>query len=79
MSSYFLVKNDTVVFKEHTLVKFETVIGNCYLVCDLYDDKKREWLMYYDLYRLIDDRINYERWIYSDKYDKIMKELISKL
>jgi hypothetical protein len=62
-----------------TLVKFETVIGDCYLVSDVNDTKKREWLMYYDIYRLIDDRINYEKWMYNDKYDKILKELISKL
>jgi hypothetical protein len=79
MSTYFLVKHNTDVFDELTLVKFETVIGNCYLVSDVNDTKKREWLMYYDIYRLIDDRINYEKWMYNDKYDKILKELISKL
>jgi hypothetical protein len=79
MSTYFLVKHNTDVFNELTLVKFETVIGNCYLVSDVNDTKKREWLMYYDIYRLIDDRINYEKWMYNDKYDKILKELISKL
>jgi|LakMenEpi03Aug12_release.lakeMendotaPanAssembly.Ray.scaffolds.fasta_scaffold414635_3 hypothetical protein len=79
MSTYFLVKHNTDVFNELTLVKFETVIGNCYLVSDVNDTKKREWLMYYDIYRLIDDRINYDKWMYNDKYDKILKELISKL
>ena len=79
MSTYFLVKHNTDVFNELTLVKFETVIGDCYLVSDVNDTKKREWLMYYDIYRLIDDRINYEKWMYNDKYDKILKELISKL
>jgi hypothetical protein len=79
MSTYFLVKHNTDVFDELTLVKFETVIENCYLVSDVNDTKKREWLMYYDIYRLIDDRINYEKWMYNDKYDKILKELISKL
>jgi hypothetical protein len=79
MTSYFLIKYNTKVFKELTLVKFETIIDNCYLVSDLNDTNKREWIMYYDLYKMIDDKNKYDQWIYNDKYDKIMKELISKL
>ena len=39
-------------FNQYTVVKLITLSdsGKCYLVADLYEDNKREWIMYYDLY-----------------------------
>ncbi len=81
MTSYFMVKYDRDDFKALTLVKYETVTysGDCYLVSDLKDTLKRKWIMYYDLYKLIEKNEESQRWYYNEDYDKIMKELISKL
>ena len=77
--SYLLIKRDTKVFEKNTSVNLETLINNCYLVSDLKDNLKREWIMYYDLYKLIDKDESNRIWYYEENYDKIMKELISKL
>ena len=77
--SYLLIKRDTKVFEKNTIVNLETLINNCYLVSDLKDNLKREWIMYYDLYKLIDKDESNRIWYYEENYDKIMKELISKL
>lgn len=79
--TYFLIKYDREDFKALTLVKYESITnsGDCYLVSDLNDNNKRKWFMYYDLYKLIDENDINQRWYYNEKYDKIMKELISKL
>jgi hypothetical protein len=81
MSDYLLIKRDTKYFKGLTLVKYEatTYSGDCYLVSNIYETNHREWIMYYDLYKLIDKNENNRRWYYNEEYDTIMKELISKL
>jgi hypothetical protein len=82
MSDYFLVKRDTHNFKGLTLVKYEAITysGNCYLVSNVNDTLNREWLMYYDLYKLVDKKDNnYHNWYYNEEYDTKMRELISKL
>lgn len=52
MDRYYLVKYGTDVFPKDTMVKFETITnsGRCYLVSDLEDNLKREWIMDYNLY-----------------------------
>lgn len=79
--TYFLIKYDREDFKALTLVKYESITnsGDCYLVSDLNDNNKRKWFMYYDLYKLIDENDINQRWYYNEKYDKIMKKLISNL
>lgn len=77
--TYFLIKYDTKVFQKNTIVKFETVINDCYLVSDIKDNLKREWIMYYDLYKLIDKNYNNKHWYYNENYDRKMRELISSL
>lgn len=79
--SYFMIKRDTKVFEKNTIVNFETVINDCYLVSDIKNNLKREWIMYYDLYKLVDNSNNsFSRyWIYDEEYDRIMRELISNL
>ena len=79
--SYFMIKRDTKVFEKNTIVNFETVINDCYLVSDIKNNLKREWIMYYDLYKLVDNSNNsFSRyWIYDEEYDRIMRELISNI
>jgi hypothetical protein len=77
--SYFLIKHDTKVFKKNTIVNFESVINNCYLVSDLKDTYNREWIMYYDLYKLVEKNEVSQKWDYNEEYDRIMRELISNL
>jgi hypothetical protein len=79
--TYFLLKHDKNNFKAMTLVKYESVTysGKCYLVSDLKDTYNREWIMYYDLYKLIDKNHNNQIWNYNEDYDIKMRELISNL
>ena len=77
--SYFLIKHNSKVFEKNTIVNFETVINNCYLVSDLKNTYNREWIMYYDLYKLVDKYESSQRWYYNETYDKLMRELISKV
>ena len=77
MSNIYLVKYGTKKFEKETLVKFITCSnsGNCYLVTDLKDDSKGEWVMYYDLYPV--DWKNWNcRYYYDDKLDRKAKELL---
>ncbi len=48
---YYIVKHNSNEFEPGTIVKYETCSysGKCYLVSDINDNFKREWLMYYDL------------------------------
>ena len=48
---YYIVKHNSKVFEPNTIVKFETCSysGKYYLVSDINDNLKREWLMYYDV------------------------------
>ena len=77
LSSIYMVRNNSKVFKPNTLVKYITCTysGNCHLVADLNDDLKREWLMYYDLYPVNmakdDYRYNY---YYNQELDNTAKE-----
>lgn len=51
MKGYSVIKRKTRQFEAHTKVRKITCTysGNCFLVADLNDDLKREWLMFYDL------------------------------
>ena len=79
--SYFMLKYDRDNFDALSLVKFESITnsGECYLVSDLKDNNNRKWLMYYDLYKLIYKNDSCQKWEYNEYYDKLMRELISKL
>lgn len=74
MSSYFLLKTDL------SLVKYENISnsGNCYLVSDI-KTNKREWIMYYDLYKLVEKKERNYKWLFDENYDKKLRELISSL
>jgi len=79
--SYFLIKHDVKNFKAHTLVKYETVTysGKCYLVSDIHDTYNREWVMYYDLYKMIGENEGSQIWSYDEELNNIMEKLISNL
>jgi len=75
ISRYFIIKHNSSVFDNNTIVYYEncTYSGDCYLVSDLNDNLKREWIMYYDLYP-VDKRIitnTFNRWYFDEKFDKI--------
>jgi len=74
-SNIFLLRSN------NSLVKFESITysGDCYLVSDINDNSKREWVMYYDLYKLIGKNENNYRWMYNSECDKIMRELLAKI
>lgn len=46
----YLTKTKSSKFNQHTLVKYITCIGECYMVADLNDNSKREYLMRSELY-----------------------------
>ena len=79
--SYFLLKRNFGNLKELTLVNNESITysGNCYLVSELKNTHNREWIMYYDLYKLVEKNEVSQRWDYNEEYDRIMKDLISNL
>ena len=79
--SYFLLKRNVGNLKELTLVNNESITysGNCYLVSELNNTNNREWIMYYDLYKLVEKNEVSQRWDYNEEYDRIMKDLISNL
>jgi hypothetical protein len=79
--SYFLLKRNVGNLKELTLVNNESITysGNCYLVSELKNTHNREWIMYYDLYKLVEKNEVSQRWDYNEEYDRIMKDLISNL
>ena len=82
MNKFYIVKHNSKVFEPNTLVKCDVCSdsGNCYLVVDLKDDLKREWIMYYDLYPLSLNKNDYSRrWYYNDEYHSIGLELLKKL
>lgn len=76
IKDYYIVKHNSKVFEPETIVKVETCSnsGKCYLVSDLNDNLKREWIMYYDLYA-INSNNNYN---YQEKFQKIANEFIEK-
>jgi hypothetical protein len=79
MSKFYIVKHNSKVFEPNTLVKCDVCSdsGNCYLIVDLKDDGKREWIMYYDLYPLSLKKEDYSRrWYYNDEYHSIGLELL---
>jgi len=49
---YYIVKHNSTVFEPNTVVKYITCTysGNCYLIADLNEPLKREWIMKYSLY-----------------------------
>ena len=74
----YIVKHNSKVFEPETIVKAETCSdsGKCYLVSDLNDTLKREWIMYYDLYAI--DTNNKYNYNYQEKFQKIANEFIEK-
>lgn len=75
----YIVKYNSKVFEPETIVKMETCSdsGKCYLVSDINDTNKREWLMYYDLYAI--DSNNKYNYNYQEKFDKIAKNFINNM
>jgi len=71
----FMIKHNSKVFEPSTLVYCETcsTSGNCYLVSDINNKNKREWIMYYDLYK-----VDMEKNKYDEKFDKIVNDLLVK-
>ena len=55
-SNIYLIKYGCDCFPVHSLVKFEAISnsGDCYLVSDINDDSNRKWLMYWDLYKMVE-------------------------
>lgn len=51
-SDYYIIKYNSTVFKPNTVVKYITCTysGKCYLIADLNEPLKREWIMAYSLY-----------------------------
>ena len=79
IKNLYIVKHNSEVFEPETVVKMETCSdsGKCYLISDLNDTLKREWIMYYELYPIdINNNYNY---YYQEKYHKIATEFIEKL
>jgi len=60
-------------------MKYENISdsGNCYLVSDV-KTNERYWLMYYDLYKLVENNNN-TKWNYNEEYDKELRKLLSSL
>lgn len=79
IKNLYIVKYNSKVFEPETIVKAETCSdsGKCYLVSDINDTKKREWLMYYDLYAI--DSNNNFNYNYQEKFDKIAKNFIKNM
>lgn len=77
MSNIYLVKYGTKKFEKETLVKFITCSnsGNCYLVVDLKDDSKGEWVMYFELYPIVYRSWDY-RYYHDENLEKKGKELL---
>ena len=48
IKNLYIVKHNSKVFEPETIVKMETCSdsGKCYLISDLNDTLKREWIMY---------------------------------
>jgi len=71
--NYFLCKSNL------SLMKYENISdsGNCYLVSDV-KTNERYWLMYYDLYKLVENNNN-TKWNYNEEYDKELRKLLSSL
>lgn len=73
----FLTKADSRVFNKYTLVKYITRINESYLVADLNDQKKREYIYHSELYpidwSLQNFRANYK---FDEKLQAIAEELL---
>jgi len=79
MSNIYLIKYGTKVFEKETLAKVVTCTysGECFLMADLNDDSKREWIMYYDLYPVDRRVVPYSyRYYYDEKFQKKADELL---
>ncbi len=79
MSAIYLIKYGTNVFEKETLVKFITCSdsGKCYLMADLNDDLKREWVMYYELYPVDwKSKDHSYRYYYDENFQKKADELL---
>jgi hypothetical protein len=75
---YYIVKHNSKIFEPNTIVKFITCSdsGNCYLIADLNDDYKREWIMNYELYPVDKSLINKWTWYYDEKFNEIALKFI---
>ncbi len=78
LNNYFIVKHNSKIFESNTIVKYctNTYSGKCYLVVDLNDDLKREWILKYDLYPIDSNMIDNWEWFYNEKFDKLAKEFM---
>lgn len=79
LKKIYLIKYGTEKFEKETLVKYEACSdsGNCYLVSDLNNNLKREWVMYFDLYPL-DWKNGYNsNYYYNNYYQSIGYQLLS--
>ena len=77
MTEMYIVKHNSKVFNDNTIVKFISCSysGDCYLVEEI-NSNKREWIMYYDLYPL---NWNNHKFNYKCFYDKKTEEIIKNL
>lgn len=80
ITNIYLIRCDTDNFVKDTLVRYIscTYSGDCYLVADLKNDKKREWIMYYDLYP-VDwiGRNNSYRYYYDENTQQKANQLLA--
>lgn len=79
IKNLYIVKHNSKVFEPETIVKMETCSdsGKCYLISDLNDTLKREWIMYYELYPIDTDNNRY-KYNYQERFHKIANEFIEK-
>jgi len=79
MQTYFIIKHNyhEENFKKATVVKFITIINNCCLIENIYN-KKRLWIMKYDIYPIFDHDI-YGCWTFDENYQKLIPENINQI
>jgi|LakMenE01Jun11ns_1017448.scaffolds.fasta_scaffold9915040_3 hypothetical protein len=73
---FFIVKYKSNVFEPNTIVRYDTAINDSYLVVDVNDELKREWLMKTDLYPIDKSLIDNWTWYYNEKFNEIAEEFI---
>lgn len=76
-SDYYIVKYNSTVFKPNTIVKYITCTysGQCYLIADLDEPLKREWIMNYSLYPFDKNKLEVNQHPIPE-YDEIVKKFI---
>jgi len=73
---YYIVKHNSKIFEPNTIVRYDTAINDSYLVVDVNDELKREWLMKTDLYPIDKSLIDNWTWYYNEKFNEIAEEFI---